>query len=77
LNELSVAEASGDEMQLFTLLIFSRSDKVTDVKSIRAADVAAAVKSAEHIMLTSPTAAGYQLWRSGNLVAKTFPVGAA
>lgn len=60
-------------MDIFTLLIFLGTDSVAEVRTLRAATVAQARRTAEIIMRTQPAAAGHQLWRNGICVARTYP----
>jgi hypothetical protein len=60
-------------VNVFTLLIFQGSDSVSEVRTIRADDVAQARRTAELIMRTQPAAAGHQLWRDGVCISRTYP----
>jgi len=60
-------------MSHYTLLLFDTNDSVSVVRTISAESDATARKIAQTAQLAHAACAGYQLWRDGKQVAKTFP----
>jgi hypothetical protein len=59
----------------YTLLLFNPDDGVAVVRTVVADSDQAAQQIAKVAQLAHSGCVGYQLWRAGNLIAKTFPVG--
>src|SRR5262245_25072862 len=72
-NGTASYEDGTGEIPFYTLLLFDWDDAVVKVQTIRADEFATAKQSAEAVMLTVPSLAGYQLWRNGRLVVGTYP----
>jgi hypothetical protein len=59
----------------YTLLLFNDDDGVAAVRTVAAESDQAAQKIAKVAQLAHSGCVGYQLWRGGQRIAKTFPVG--
>lgn len=59
----------------YTLLLFNRDDGAVVVRTVAAESDQAAQKIAKVAQLAHNGCVGYQLWRGGERIAKTFPIG--
>ena len=59
----------------YTLLLFNHDDGVAIVRTVAAESDQAAQKIAKVAQLAHSDCVGYQLWRGGERIAKTFPIG--